>query len=238
MATRNLLFKREYVINDHIKVMIPTVADVLENEDSYYGSVSMLTAMPIDMMVQLDDIGIDFSTINEWDLFLLLMPSLKKQDTSLIFGDLDLTRFAPALDPQSNSIIMIDPATGARIDRLILNRIAWVLRKVNYLEQNNRKPGNREAKEYMIQRMRSKMRRDKKREYDSQLENLIIAAVNSEQYHYGFEGTRELSIYQFNASVRQVMKKNDYNNKMFGLYSGTIRAKDLRQDDFNFLIQK
>lgn len=33
--------------------MIPTVGEVLENEDNYYSMVSMLTAMPIDMMVQL-----------------------------------------------------------------------------------------------------------------------------------------------------------------------------------------
>ncbi len=65
--------------------MIPTVGEVLENEDNYYSMVSMLTAMPIDMMVQLDDIGIDFTTINEWELFLLLFNSLKEQDTSLIF---------------------------------------------------------------------------------------------------------------------------------------------------------
>ena len=33
MATLNLLYKRDYAINEHIKVMIPTVGDVLDNED-------------------------------------------------------------------------------------------------------------------------------------------------------------------------------------------------------------
>ena len=31
MATLNLLYKREYAINDFIKVMIPSVGDVLDN---------------------------------------------------------------------------------------------------------------------------------------------------------------------------------------------------------------
>ena len=73
---------------------------------------------------------------------------------------------------------------------------------------------------------------------DSQLEELIVALVNTEQYHYGFEGTRELSIYQFNESVRQVIKKIDYDNKMHGIYAGTVSAKDLSQDDLNWLTHK
>ena len=66
MATQNLLYKTEYKINEFIQVRIPTVGDVLDHEDDYYSMVSMLTAMPIDMMVQLDDIGIDFTKINEY----------------------------------------------------------------------------------------------------------------------------------------------------------------------------
>ncbi len=84
-ADTSFTVSKDYPINDYIRVMIPTVGEVLENEDNYYSMVSMLTAMPIDMMVQLDDIGIDFTTINEWELFLLLFNSLKEQDTSLIF---------------------------------------------------------------------------------------------------------------------------------------------------------
>lgn len=82
------------------------------------------------------------------------------------------------------------------------------------------------------------MRRQKNRATDSQLEELIVAMVNTEQYHYGFEGTRELSIYQFNESVHQVIKKIDYDNRMHGIYSGTVSAKDLSQDDLNWLTHK
>ena len=82
------------------------------------------------------------------------------------------------------------------------------------------------------------MRRRKNRSTRSQLEDLIVALVNTEQFHYGFEGTRELSIYQFNESVRQVIKKIDYDNKMRGVYAGTVSAKDLSQDDFNWLSHK
>lgn len=238
MATLNLLYKQEYAINEHIKIQIPTVGEVLDNEDDYYTMVTMLTAMPVDMMVQLDDIGVDFTAINEYELFLILFNALKDKDTSLIFGELDLKPFRSAVNPQNNTIVLRNKETGVVIDRGIQGQIASVLRKIHNLKRNNRKPANQEAREYMLQRAREKMRRRTKRVNDSQLEELIVAMVNTEQFHYGFEGTRELSIYQFNESVRQVIKKIDYDNRMHGVYAGTVNAKELSQDDLNWLTHK
>ena len=238
MATLNLLYKQEYAINEHIKIQIPTVGEVLDNEDDYYTMVTMLTAMPVDMMVQLDDIGVDFTAVNEYELFLILFNALKDKDTSLIFGELDLKPFRSAVNPQNNTIVLRDKETGVVIDRGIQGQIASVLRKIHNLKRNNRKPANQEAREYMLQRAREKMRRRSKRVNDSQLEELIVAMVNTEQFHYGFEGTLELSIYQFNESVRQVIKKIDYDNRMHGVYAGTVNAKELSQDDLNWLTHK
>lgn len=238
MSTLNLLYKREYAINEHIKIMIPTVEDVLEHEEEYYTMVSMLTAMPVDMMVQLDDIGIDFMSVNEYELFLMMFNALKERDTSLIFGDLDLKAFKTAVNPQNETVVLLNKDTGAVIDRSIQGQIASVLRKIHNLKRNNRKPANQEARDYMLQRAREKMRRRSRRAMDSQLESLIVAMVNTEQFHYGFEGTRELSIYQFNESVRQVIKKIDYDNRMHGVYAGTVNAKELSQDDLNWLTHK
>lgn len=238
MATLNLLYKQEYAINEHIRIQIPTVGEVLDNEDDYYTMVTMLTAMPVDMMVQLDDIGVDFTAINEYELFLILFNALKDKDTSLIFGGLDLKPFRSAVNPQNNRVVLRNKETGVVIDRGIQGQIASVLRKIHNLKRNNRKPANQEAREYMLQRAREKMRRRSKRVNDSQLEELIVAMVNTEQYHYGFEGTRELSIYQFNESVRQVIKKIDYDNRMHGVYAGTVNAKELSQDDLNWLTHK
>ena len=238
MATRNLLYKRSYAINDSIEIVIPSVGDVIANEDNYYNLVSVLTAMPIDMMVQLDDAGIDFTSINDYELFLLTFEGIKTQDTRLIFGGLDLKNFRIAINEQNGNPVLLDKKNNICIDRAIHGQITGVLRMIHHLEKNRRKPANSEAQEFMLKRAREKIRRKKNRTENSQLESLIIAMVNAEQYKYDFEGTKELSIYQFNESVRQVIKKVDYNNRMYGVYTGTINAKDLSQDDLNWLIHK
>lgn len=238
MHTISLLYKREYKITDRISIMIPTVGEILGNEDAYYGMVSMLTAMPIDMMVQLDDLGIDFTEINDYDLFLLLFSGLRSQDTSMIFGDLDLSKFELASREDTNDIVLIDRENDIVIDRVIQREIAATLRKIHHLEKNNRRPGNDEAKSYMLERARIKQKRRKNRKSFSELETLIVAMVNTEQYKYDYERTRELSIYQFNESVRQVIKKIDYDNRMIGVYAGTVNVKDLSRDDLTWLTSK
>lgn len=236
--TRNFLYKHAIPINKKIEVYIPNVGEILECEDDYYSMVSLFTSMPIDYMVPLDDAGIDFTSIDEWQMFLIFFNGLKNKDTCLVLGDLDLKKFEIGINEQNGHVVLIDTEHDIRIDQEIHGQIANALRKIHHLEKNRRKPANGDAKEYMLERARKKLKRRQNRVEDSQLESLIIAMVNTEQFKYDFEGTRELSIYQFNESVRQIIKKVDYDNRMYGIYAGTVNAKDLNPDDLNWLIHK
>lgn len=74
MASKKSLLKVSSVdITPNLTVRIPTVGEILDDENGYYGITSSLTASPFQYMVQLDDMGIDYTTINEWDLFRMLM---------------------------------------------------------------------------------------------------------------------------------------------------------------------
>lgn len=230
-----MLYEKSIKINDDIEIVIPTVGQVLDNEDAYDGLVTAFTAMPIDLMVQLDDIGVDYAAINDYQLFCLLFPGLQSQDTKLLFGDLDLKKFVRGVNEKNGTTVFVDKENDIVIDRGIYSIVADTLRKIHFLEKNKRKPANEEARAYLLERERKKLERRKRKKTSSQLETLIISLVNTEQFKYTFEGTRELSIYQFNASVRQVARKVDFDNKMYGIYSGNIDVKDLNQNDLNWL---
>ncbi len=237
MATLNLLYKDSYAINDDISIRIPTVKEVLEAEDNYYGLVYTLTAMPIDRMVQLDDLGIDFTQISAYELFLLFFQAIREFDTSLIFGSLDLKKFELASGEDESSLVLVDAENDIVIDQRVYMQIAAALRKIHHLEKNRRKPANKEAKDFMLQVERDKLKRQKRSNF-SHLESLIIALVNTEQFCYRYDNVLDLTIYQFNESVRQVVRKVDYEHKMAGVYAGTISAKDLSQEDLNWLTHK
>lgn len=238
MSIQNTLYKSQIAINDKIHIVIPTVGEVIDREDEYYTLISILTAMPIDFMVQLYDVGIDFAEIDEWELFLLLFNELRSHDTSLIFSDLDLSIFKMAANEQNGEVVLLDSEHDIVIDRAIHALIANAFRRLHHLEQNLRKPANDDAKQFMIERARAKLRRRRNRAEESHLESLIIAMVNTEQYKYDYASTRSLTIYQFNESVRQIVNKIDYEHRMHGIYAGTIDAKSLSQDDLTWLKHK
>ena len=233
-----LLYGSSIPVTEQISITVPTVGDILDHEDDYYAMVSMLTAMPIDFMVQLDDMGVDFTTINDYELFLILFGTIREMDTKLIFGDLDLSRFELAKHIESGMPVIYDEADDIVIDRVVHTKIANTLREIHHIEKDVRKPGNEDAKEYMLERARKKLKRRKKRKEKSQLQQMIVAMVNTEQFKYDFRGVRDLTIYQFNESIRQIQHKIDYDNKMHGIYAGTVDPKKINQDDLNWLIHK
>ena len=238
MPTLNMLYRRAYEINDKVSVIIPTVREILKDEDGYYNLVNILTSTPVDLMVELDDAGIDFTTITDYELFILMFRGMASKDTSLIFGDLDLSKFELKQSERNGTVILYDKENDIVIDRAIYGQIAAALRKIHHLERNRRKPANQEAKEYMLKRAREKAARNKKRSKDSQVESLIIAMVNTDHFKYDFNSVLDLSIYQFNESVKQIIKKVEYDHRMGGVYAGTIDTKKLSQDDLNWLIHK
>lgn len=236
MLSKNWLYSNSVQICDGIEIKIPSVREVLEHENEYYGMVTLLTAMPIDLMCQLDDMGIDFAQITEYELFLIMFPVLQQSDTSLIFGDLDLSKFQMAIS-DTNKVVLYNQETGMVIDRGVQQRISYVLRRIHGLKKNTKKPGNEEAKEFMLERARKKMKRRNNQISDSQLEPLIVSLVCTKEFKYDFESTKDLSIYQFNLCVKQVINKIEYDNRMVGVYTGNIDAKSLQNKDLTWLLQ-
>lgn len=190
-------------------------------------------------MVQLDDAGIDFTSISSYELFLLLFPKIKEDGCRLIFGDLDLSKLEIAINDKNGTVAILDENDNVIIDRAIHAQVCQVLLKINNIEKHDKIPANAEAKKFMLERARIKqLRAMRKKSKESQLEDLIVAMVNTEQFKYGYEGVLDLTIYQFNASVYQIIKKVNYDNLMIGCYSGTVNMKELSQDSFNWLSSK
>lgn len=230
-----LLYKTEHKINDYITVKIPTVGDIIENEDKYYESISLIVSTPYDMMVQLDDVGIDFTKITDWDLFCLLFKNLQNRDMSLIFGDINLNDFETAVNKQNGNIILLNRKTGAIIDRAIHDKICRFLRQILCIEKNTKKPANDESKKYMIERARRRQKNRKQKSEQSQLESFIVALVNTSEFSYDYSSVLNLTIYQFYASLHQIIKKIKFDNLMIGCYAGTVSIKELDQKELNWI---
>lgn len=232
---KSVLYERTHKINDFITIKIPTIGELIENEDDYYGNIALIVATPSDMMVQLDDMKIDFTKINDWDLFCLLFNELRTRDLSLIFDGLDLRDFVTAENKQNGNIILINPKTGDKIDRAVHDKVCTYLRATLRLQKNEKKPANEEARKYLIERTRAKLKRRKKQLTESQIDKYIVALVNTSEFPYTYESVLGLTINQFYASLHQIVRKIKYDNLMIGCYAGTVNTKELDQNELNWI---
>ena len=228
---KSLLNATSVDIVPNLSVRIPTVGEILEDEDKYYEIVSSLTATPFQYMVQLDDMGIDFTTITDYQLFMMLFPMYAKSDLSLLFSDLDTSDFGIYINQQDNSQVIYSPNNNIIIDELIYNDLADTIRKINLFEKVKSKPGNESARKYLLEKERKKQKRNAKKPKEPYLEKLVIALVNTSEFPYNYETCMDLSIYKFNQSFKQIQQKITFDNTMIGVYAGTVDTSKMTNKD-------
>lgn len=234
-----MLYRREVEICEGITLCIPTVGEIISHDaGEHYEMVNLIISTPSDMMVQLDDLGIDFTTITEYELFFLFFGALREKDTSLIFKNLDLSKFEVMVKQDDESIVLYDAEDDIMIDEKIYRQIANKLRAIYHIKKNNKKPANAEARAFMIERARKKQKREarkNKNKETSALEDLIISLVNTEQFNYRYDEVLDITIYQFNSSVHQIIDKIKFDNMMIGCYAGTVDMQKLNQEELNWM---
>lgn len=234
----NLLRVSDYKVNDNISVHVPTIDEIFDfGDQKYYSIVQTLVATPFDLMVELDDIGIDYETITDYQLFVLMMESIaiNEDDTSIFFGNLNLKNFQEAVNPQNSEKVLWDKNNDIVIDQMIALEICNAIRKIHFWEAPIGRAGNAEGKRYLIERNRLKKQRLAKKPYKSFLESMIISLVNTEEFPYNYETVMGLSVYKLNASWRQIQKKKHWDQTMNGVYFGTVDKDKIDWEKISWL---
>lgn len=211
-----------------LSIRIPTVGEVLEDEQHYYSLISSLTATPFQYMVQLDDMGIDYRTFTDYQLFMILFQSFVHEDIHVLFGDIDLSDITVCKNTQNDTFILHSKKNNLTIDELIYSRMVEIIRKINGLKKETRKSGNDEAKEFRINLERKRQKRNANKPYEPYLEKIVVALVNRPEFKYNYETVEDLTIYQFNQSFEQIKTSINFDNTMIGVYAGTVDISKIK----------
>lgn len=230
MDSRSLLLQTQVDLAPGIAIRIPMVGEILQNERLYYQTTYSLTATPFQNMVQLDDLGIDFTTISEWQLFIQTFLAYAHSGDLLdyVFADLQTQGFGIYQDPQTAALYLSNPDTGVQIHESTYLQIVELIRKINLYEHITARPANETARQYLIEKERKRLKRLAKKPPEPYLEQMVIALVNTAEFPYDYESCMHLSIYAFNQSFKQIQHKINYDNTMIGIYAGTLNARDMK----------
>lgn len=231
-----LLSGEPIVITDGLILYQPTLGDIRDyGESRFYSTFWTLCAAPWDMPSALDDVGINFMKITEWELFASTVVAMKVENTKLIFGDLDFTKFTPMKRTRPDGIEDLVLYNGELIiDEEIYKQFIQYVKAMIGFEHTGKKAGNEVARRTLIELDRKQRRRDAKKVGESILFNGIISLVNTEEFKYNYKTVFDITLFQFTKSFLQIQGKKAACALYQGSMSGFCDTSKIPQKDFQW----
>lgn len=225
----------DYIINDHIRVLQPTIRQIAEfGEKDFFSVVHTVTAIPSDVKSRLWDIGLDWVEVSDFELFCMLSQTLTPDRTKLLFGDLDFTKLKPYNHPHiEDEIILADKETGVLIDRMVYMRIVSYLRKVFNITPKVEKAANEMTKRILIEEDRNKIALNKDKPFKSFLLPLISAVKVKQGYTKDY--VLNMGFFEFMDDVARLQVIENSNHLLDGIYHGTIDMKRVKKEELNWM---
>ena len=229
---------RDYTLAPGITIHQPTLDEICDyGECAYWSMIYTLTSTGADLKFQLDDMGIDYTQISDFQLFYsLLAPSCDQSKTYIITGDLDFTNCPLMQNKSSEEIVMYDAAQGILIDQQTYLKFAQILRNIHGLKRNAQLPANEATKRILIEDAREEYERGKDKPYISQLKNLVSAMINCPGFKYDHSQVWNMKINAFLDSVKRISKIKNADLLLQSGYSGFgINLKEIPDKQLNWM---
>jgi hypothetical protein len=221
----------DYVINDKIAVRQPTIGEIAEfGEAKYFSMAQTLASIPSDMKSILFDMGIDYENIDDFELFIMLSKGFTKDDTYLLLGDLDLSKFQVYKNKDNDELVMYDEDTKTTIDKHIYLLMVEHIRRMHGFKKKIERSGNEFTKKILIQEDRDNRLANKNKEFKSILKPLISSMVNSEGFKYKLKELKEVGLCEFMDSVNRISVIKHTESLLYGVYTGNIDQVKVKRE--------
>ena len=222
---------------DGIILHQPTLRQIKDyGESRFFSTFMTFCSSPWDMPSMLDDMGINFMEISEWELFRSIAIGLAKEQTELVFGELDFSKFKQMMrtENEKSDIVLYNQETGQIIDEAMYQAFIPFVRETIGFEHSGKKAGNEYTRRALIEDDRKTRRRNAKKPYESILFNGIISLVNTEECKYDYKSIFDLTLYQFTKSFTQVQGKKSACALLQGSMSGFCDTSKIPKMDFQW----
>lgn len=225
-------------ICDGIVLLQPTLREIKEyGEGEFFSTFWTLCSSPWDIPASLDDMGIDFMEITEWELFQGLLTGCSVEQTSLFFGDLDFTKFTPLsrMKEDGTEEIVLCNSDGVILDDEAHQAMVSYIGTMIGFQHSGKKAGNKITKKLMIDDDRKRKEKDKDKKFESVLFDGILSMVNTEECKYDFHTIFDLTLYQYMKSFTQIQGKKAACALTQGSMSGFMDTSQIDKLEFQWV---
>jgi hypothetical protein len=232
----------DFVVNERLTIKNHTLGEMIDfGEEKYFSAVNVFLARSFDYMVQLDDSGIDYEKISDFQMCIFLyQDKIVQEYLKFLYGDLN---FEIATKKDTNDVILLDPKNNIIIDEVIYTYISNYLKTVNCIELKKKiKPANDWVKKELINQERNRIKRalEKKLKQnqfieDDNLSKLISALSWGNSVGINIKNVWDLNLYQFYDGLKTLDKQKHVQNLLTGIYSGAIDSKKIDSELLNWM---
>lgn len=233
-----MFFRKPYKINDKLSIRQPTIGEIVEmGEARYFNTAHIFTATPTDMMVQLEDMGVSYEDVSDFELFCTLVKNIPYEESKIFFEGVDFTQFewGTVGEGETERTVFYSKSQGISLDFSIVMRIQDYLRFLHGFKKNELFAATKTTRRLLIEdeRMRQEMRKRKKEK--SSLMPLISALVNMPGFKYNSRQLEQIGIYEFFDAVSRISAIHSSTALLNGCYSGNIDMSKLNKNDLNLM---
>lgn len=229
-------------INDFLVIRQPTLGEICRyGERNYYNMIHTLCSVGADLKWQLDEAGIDYTKIPDFELFYtLLAGNYTAKDTEILFGCLpDFSGMKIMFHSELKENVMVQYADGKpliQIDRYVYSAIVDILRRMHRLRRNDELPGNEATRKILIDDAREEYEKFRNQPVKSHLLPLISAMVNSSGFKRDDITVFDMKIFAFMDSVARIGKIRNADLLLSSGYSGFgINLNEVDNEALNWM---
>ena len=226
----------DFVVNENITVHQPSLREIKEfGEKRFFNMIYTICAIPSDVKSLLWDQmnHTDWTTVEDFQLFMMLSQTMTPDKTGIIFGDLDFSKMRPYPNKVTGEIVLADKEAGIIIDQLIYMRIMNYLRKLHNITPKPEKAKGKRAKEAMIDEDRRNREFNKDKPFKSFLLPLISAVKVRQGYTKDY--IKNMGLFEFFDDLTRLQIINQSDHLLNGAYSGMCDLSKVPKEQFNWL---
>lgn len=224
----------DYVVNEKIKIHHPTLGEIKAmGQDRYYAMLHAFISTPADCIVLLDDMGLDYETVEEFSLFAMLAKGIPPSETAILFGSVDFSKLHLSANKETQQLALVDHKSGIVIDKVVYEIISNYLRQIHRAKKNIERAGDAATKKVLIDEARRKANRPQRKSATS-LAQIVLKLTNTSDFKYDIFNVWKLPIYVFMSSFDEVQKGVYWNHLMQGVYAGNVDRKKISNSELSW----
>ena len=232
---KHIVFGGDYVLSDSLSVHNATLREISDyGQERYASDVSAIVLRPYDAAVLLDDIGKDYRTVSEFELFCAVGINLISQKSILLPG-INVADLKYGIHRDTQEPFLFNERV--RIDKLVFREIVDAVRAFHYIPSKIEiNPGSTFAVREWIRQQRDKLKRQarKKKKPVNPYSDIVSALVNSAGFKYDYGSAEDLHISQLMDAFYRLNRIQNFQHTMSGVYAGTVDPKHLNKDVFDW----